>query len=238
MRTPSLFVTGTDTGVGKTVATALLACRLRSLGIDAGVMKPFATGCKVVGGRLENEDVRFLREATGVEDEDELLAPARWEEPLAPLAAARRAGNASLPWSRVCREAFEELRARHECVIVEGVGGWLVPLHEGPAGIVTVANFAEDLGSPVVVVARRVLGTISHSLLTLSSVGQVCAPAGLVFCDAAPVEEDVASETGPALVSEISGVPIWAQIPFVASLSPGQVRELAGSIEWRLPDWG
>lgn len=126
----SLFVTGTDTDVGKTVATALLVCHLQNRGIDVGVMKPFATGCVRVDGELQSSDAIFLRAATGVNDELELINPCRWEEPLAPMVAARRAGNQNWDALGACESAYRELAQRHECVVVEGVGGWLVPLQE------------------------------------------------------------------------------------------------------------
>jgi dethiobiotin synthetase len=85
----SLFVTGTDTGVGKTLVTALLALHFQARGQSCGVMKPFASGCELINGDLVSEDALFLRAATGVRDELDFINPVRLQAPLAPLVAAR-----------------------------------------------------------------------------------------------------------------------------------------------------
>jgi len=234
MMSHSYFITATGTGVGKTVVTALLACALRARGVDAGVMKPFASGCRRENGILVCEDAEFLRDASGVSDGMELICPARWEEPLAPLVAARRAQDASEPWFERCLEAYQELSRRHECVIVEGVGGWLVPLCEAGGQVVSVEDFAVRLGLPTVLVAGRTLGTINHASLSLRAVRARCELAALVFCDAEPVQPgDVAAETSHKYLCHAEGLALH-HVPFVSALSPPMVRELAGELDW---DW-
>lgn len=237
----SVFVSGTDTGVGKTVVTALLALRLRQQGIDAGVMKPFATGCQRINGRLESEDARWLRQIVGVEDELELINPARWEEPLAPLVAARRAGNSQEDWIGRCLEAYQELGRRHDCVVVEGVGGLLVPLQEklesGHQSTLhpTCADFAALLGSPVAMVARRGLGTINHTLLSVRY--PLRAPArfaGLIFCDTEPIEETLASVTNVQMTAELCGLPVWGEVPYLKDWSPSTLQRAASMLK---PNW-
>ncbi len=228
----SYFVTATGTGVGKTVVSALLACALRAHGVDAGVMKPFASGCGRRDGALVCEDAEFLRQASGVADEPELICPARWEEPLAPLIAARRAGDAHEPWLRRALEAHAELRRRHECVIVEGVGGWLVPLCEQAGRVVGVQDLAAQLGLPVVLVAGRALGTINHTLLSLGPVRARAELAALVFCDAEPIEAgDVAAATSHKYLCEAAGLALH-HMPFVPDLTPQRVREMAAELSW------
>jgi dethiobiotin synthetase len=228
----SYFVTATGTGVGKTMVSALIAATLRARGIDAGVMKPFATGCYRQNGELICDDAEFLREATGVEDEMELICPARWEEPLAPLVAAQRAGNAQKPWLTIVHEAHEELRRRHDCVIVEGVGGWMVPVGEHNGRIVTVEDFASGLGLPVVLVAGRGLGTISHTLLSARSIQACCELSALVFCDAEPQDEsDVAVQTSAEWLCKYLGQPL-RHIEFEPHLRPQRVRALAHELNW------
>lgn len=239
----SLFVTGTDTGVGKSFVTALLALRLRARGIDAGVMKPFASGCRREGGALVSDDAMWLKQATGVADDLDLINPIRYEEPLAPLAAARRAaelnddnaGALNGDHFARCRVAFDELQRRHDCVLVEGVGGLLVPLQQDASGetpnseVLTCAGLVNEWSLPVVVVARRTLGTINHTLLTCRV--PLRAPArfaGLVFCDAAPVDDgDVAAQTGPALIAQITGLPLWGAVPHLRDLSQRALAEAA-----------
>ncbi len=222
------MIVGTDTGVGKTVVTALLALHFQAHGMDCGVMKPFASGCESLDGKLESEDARFLVEISDVTDEMNLVNPARWREPLTPLVAAQRENDASDYWSRA-RAALGVLQARHEMMIVEGVGGLLAPIAKRDENFLSNLDWAKECELPVVVVARRGLGTINHTLLTLGVLrAQDVEIHGLIFCDAEPVEEnDVAAQTSPALIAEISGVPILASIPFVEDLSRANLQEVA-----------
>jgi dethiobiotin synthetase len=221
LKAQSLFITGTDTGVGKTLVTALLALRLQAQGVDVAVMKPFASGCLVQNGELLSEDALWLHDVTGVEDDLELINPIRYEEPLAPLMAARRIGRATSRDFDIALGALGELQRRHECVLVEGVGGLLVPIAEDNGRVLDCTDFAARLGFPGVVVARRTLGTINHTLLTCRTPLQ--SPArfeALLFCDAAPIEEDdVAAQSGPALIREITGLPVWGRVPYLADVS-------------------
>jgi len=217
----SLFVTGTDTGVGKTLVTALLALRLQARGVDVGVMKPFASGCEVINGELVSEDAAFLLEATGITDELNLVCPVRFIEPLAPLVAARREGRGKEDFMARVLPAYQELRRRHECVIVEGVGGLLVPVQENAAGMITCVEMAAMMELPVAVVARSALGTINHTVLTCRH--PLLSPSkfiGLIFCDAQPREPgDVASATSAAVVEEMTGLPNWGHVPYLTDLS-------------------
>ncbi|MDF2439771.1 MAG: dethiobiotin synthetase [Abditibacteriota bacterium] len=227
----SLFITGTDTGVGKTMVTALLALHWRKLGFDVGVMKPFATGCSLACGELVCDDARWLKETVGLDDDLDLINPARWEEPLAPLVAARRAGDAHVDWIDRCRDALEVLRSRHEFMLVEGVGGLLVPLQErrGEIQFPTAADLANEIGFPLALVARRELGTINHTLLTVCYGLQVPL-AGLVFCDSQPIDKDnIAAQTSPALICEMSGLPAWMEVPFLPELSRASIEAWATS---------
>jgi len=152
-----LFVTGTDTGVGKTLVACALVRGLRARGLDVGVMKPVETGVGD-GGPL---DARALREAAGVHDPLELVCPFALALPAAPTVAAAAEGRA-IDLDAI-RRAFATLAARHECMVVEGAGGLLVPL----VGVASMADLAGELGLPLLVVARASLGTINHTLLTL-----------------------------------------------------------------------
>jgi dethiobiotin synthetase len=152
-----LFVTGTDTGVGKTFVACALARGLRAAGIGVGVMKPIETGVPPTGP----EDARALQSAAGVEDPLELICPARFSLPASPEAAAQ-AERRSISRADL-RKAFEFLARRHEFMLVEGAGGLLVPLdphHD-------MADLARELDLPLLVVARGRLGTVNHTRLTL-----------------------------------------------------------------------
>ena len=154
------FITGTDTGVGKTVAACALVRALRERGVDVGVMKPIETG---VGDRGPLDAIA-LRDAAGVKDTIEEVCPLQFALPAAPnVAAAAEGRSVELD---VVRDVYAALAARHEVMIVEGAGGLLVP----NAGGQDMGDLAKDLRLPLVVVARMALGTINHTLLTLREI--------------------------------------------------------------------
>ena len=154
-----VFVTGTDTGVGKTVVACALARGLRARGLDVGVMKPIETGVGPDGPA----DARALAEAAGVSDPLDDVCPLRYALPAAPAAAAEHAGRCVE--LRVIDASFRRLQARHDWLVVEGAGGLLVPVAPG----VTMADLAGRLGLPLLVVARASLGTLNHTMLTLEA---------------------------------------------------------------------
>jgi len=156
-----IFITGTDTGVGKTVATAGLGLAMRERGVDVGVMKPIETGAPLVAGRRVGEDAATLWRLLAPGDPIEDVNPVALALPAAPSAAAKHAG-VDIDLTRI-RECYARLSARHELVLVEGAGGLLVPIDDKT----TMANLALALDLPLVVVARTRLGTINHTLLTL-----------------------------------------------------------------------
>ena len=220
----TLFVTGTDTGVGKTVVTALLALRFRQMGRSVGVCKPFASGCVWRDGTLQSEDAVWLKSVLGLRQDLAQINPIALGEPLAPLVAARRAGISTADWRARARACVAELAAQHDMVLVEGVGGWEVPLGETERGIWTVREFIDDLDCPVVIVARRALGTLNHTILTARSAPRACS---LVFNDSAPVAlGDVAAQTNVALLREMTGLPVWGEVPFL-----GDQRDDAATLE-------
>jgi dethiobiotin synthetase len=165
----ALVVTGTDTGVGKTVATAALACHARLAGIDVAVCKPVQTGSP------RDDDLADVGRLSGV---SELHGLARFPEPLAPVAAARRAGLA-LPTRGELAAWVRDVDAPKRLTLVEGAGGLLVELGEGG---VTLRDLAADLVAPVLVVVAPGLGTLNHTALTLEALASQAIPcAGLVI---------------------------------------------------------
>jgi dethiobiotin synthetase len=217
------FVTGTDTGVGKTVVAAGLAAALKARGLDVGVMKPVQTG-----GR--SEDAAFLAQAAAATDEPHLVNPCCLEFPLAPAVAAAIARQ-PVPIAQIL-EAFHELRRRHQIMIVEGVGGLLVPIAQD----YYVSDLIRDLGLPALVVARAGLGTINHTLLTIRE-GQRAGIRVLgTIINAYPAAAGLAEETNPEAIQRHSGLPILGVIPVlpgldVASCSmEGLAEAVAGAV--------
>lgn len=196
------FVTGTDTGVGKTVVACTLVGALREAGRDVGVMKPAETGVGA-GGPL---DALALREAAGSTDALDEVCPVQLALPAAPSVAAADEG-ASVDLARI-RKAFDALAARHDCMVVEGAGGLLVPLAPG----FTMADLAAELTLPVLLVARAALGTINHTLLSLEAIeGRGLSLAGVVVSHAGGALSDADAKNlaalrealGPRLLGEV-----------------------------------
>ncbi|HEY6940718.1 dethiobiotin synthase [Dokdonella sp.] len=159
-----LFVTGTDTGVGKTYASVTLLRALRARGLPASGMKPVASGCEVTPQGLRNEDALALIAASEPRPDYATCNPFAFEPPIAPHLAALDVGiEVGLA---PIRAAFESLRARAERVVVEGVGGWMAPLSE----TLTQADLATSLGLDIVLVVGLRLGCINHALLSARAI--------------------------------------------------------------------
>lgn len=209
--TRGCFVTGTDTGVGKTVVAAALAICLRQRGLNVGVMKPVETGVRERGSTLS--DAESLRAAGGAVDPVDAISPYRLAAPLAPLAAARQAGIV-IEMDRILA-AYEGLAAGHTLMVVEGIGGVMVPIGH----YFNVRDLIARLGLPAVVVGRATLGGVNHALLTIEALRQRrIAILGIVLNRTAiPSEpswkrpDGIDTRQGDStveLVKELSGVPV------------------------------
>jgi len=187
---PGLFITGTDTDVGKTYVAALIARTLVAKGRRVGVYKPVASGCVVRDGQLVSTDAEALWEAAGRPGEMKHVCPQRFAAPLAPHLAAR-AEDKSLD-ADLMRSGLDYWRERSDIVIVEGAGGLMSPLGDEEY----VADLAADFGLPLVVVAANRIGVINHVLQTLI--------AAAAFGDGLPVAGIVLNDTRPNLPSDPS----------------------------------
>lgn len=218
-----LFVTGTDTGVGKTLVASALARFLVGHGIDVGVMKPVESG-------LENpeelgEDGKLLCWAAGSEDPVDLVTPYRFAEPLAPSLAAERAG-VEIHLSNLM-EAARQLASRHDFLIIEGAGGLLVPL----AKKLLMADLAANLGFPLLTVCRAALGTINHSLLTVEAARlRNLSIAGLIV-NGMPPNPGVAESNAPRMLAEWSDCPVWGCLPYLEGIPQEKVVMLAEKLK-------
>lgn len=220
-----LFVTGTDTGVGKTeVAVAIVAGR-RAGGLDVGAMKPAQSG--VDDG--ERTDADRLREAAGGADPIELVCPYSLRAPLAPAVAARLEGvEISLDHVLDCAR---ELARRHGALVVEGAGGLLVPLTRSH----TYADLAVALGLPVLLVARAGLGTVNHSALTVEALrARGLAVAGVVL-NRATAQGDPSEPHNAAEIERLTGARVLASLPHEpdpAARALSLVSRLAGAVQF------
>jgi dethiobiotin synthetase len=208
-----LFVTGTDTEVGKTFVAALIARSLRAAGRRVGVYKPAASGCRIVEGRLVSDDALLLWDAAGRPGELDRVCPQRFQAALAPHRAAREEGRRLDP--ELLRAGVEYWRARSDVILVEGAGGLMSPLGDEQY----VADLAYDLGFPLVVVARNALGTINHTLQTLIAAAafrEGLPVAGIVLNNPAPPSGDASTATNRQEIAARSVPPILAEVAWQA----------------------
>jgi len=215
---PSLFITGTDTEVGKTVIAGAIADWFRRRGARVAVLKPAATGCVHRREGLVSEDAEFLAACADARFPLDLICPQRYVEPLAPAVAAERAGQ-PLDWAAIDR-SIRLMSGQSDILIIEGVGGIMVPMD----GRHTVLDMAGWLASPAVVVARANLGTINHTLLTVRALRSAqVRVAGVVVnryrADGATVAEE----------SNGRSIEKWGKVPVLATVPAGEI------VETRLP---
>ena len=164
MSARGVFITGTDTGVGKTAIAAGLVRGLVAHGLRVAVMKPVASGSDFTPEGLRNADALKLIEVANVTAPYETVNPYCFEPPVAPHLAAKQAGIRMD--TALVRDRFDSLAAAADCVVIEGVGGWLAPLNDTQ----TVADLVRALGIPVVMVVGLRLGCLNHALLTQESI--------------------------------------------------------------------
>lgn len=223
-----IFITGTDTGVGKTVVAGALAIALKSMGYRVGVMKPIETGCKkesrggVTPPLLIPSDAIFLKDSAGMKDDLSLINPYRFEKPLSPAVAADLEG-VKIEKSLIFK-AYKTLKKRYEIMIIEGAGGILVPVYKDYLFL----DLIRDMGIPILVIARAGLGTINHTLLTVR-----CAQdygiqiIGFIMNHTRSEKPDLSEETNPLVIKRLSGVPFLGILPFISGLNHIKLARIA-----------
>lgn len=232
------FITGTDTGTGKTFVACALAGLFKETGIDVGVMKPVESGCPEgegdgQGAILIPTDAMKLKLASGSDDHMDDINPYRFALPLSPNIAAREASMHSkeIDLKRI-KEVYDRLKKTNETMIVEGAGGLMTPL----TNTKTMADLALMIGLPIIVVSASKLGTLNHTLLTVSHAKSVgLKVAGVILNN--PVEPDKKDESlafNKTELSRIKGVPFLGELPFI----DGPVEELikVARVELKLKD--
>ncbi len=210
--TRGLFITGTDTEVGKTYVTALVAKALVAAGRRVGVYKPVASGCCEKNGTLVADDAVCLWQAAGRPDDLEHVCPQRFAAALAPHLAAAAEGRAVD--ERLLRDGVAYWRERCDVVLVEGAGGLMSPLSENDYN----ADLVRDLGYPLVVVAPNVLGTINGTLQTLITAETFCeglATAGVVLNNVR-CGDDVSRQSNRRELERRCVAPLLAEVAYGA----------------------
>ncbi|MEW6145416.1 MAG: dethiobiotin synthase [Thermodesulfobacteriota bacterium] len=219
-----VFITGTDTGVGKTVITAALAWILVQAGKRVAVMKPVQTGTGLPG----MTDIEFVESVLDAKFDPDDTCIYRFREPLSPLAASRISGI-KIDTGKI-KQVFEKLRSAHDIVIVEGAGGLLVPITED----YLMADLARDFGIPLLIVTRPDLGTLNHTALTVEAARRRGIDILGVVINRFPPSPGPAERTNPGFITLMTGVPVIGVFPSDPSLSveegrAGGILELAVS---------
>lgn len=217
-----IFITGTDTGVGKTVITAALALSLKNTGLSVGVMKPVQSGSSLPG----LTDIEFLRSVLGEKEPSSDDCIYNYEAPLSPHAAAALSGETIDP-GRI-KSAYGRLASSRDIVLVEGAGGLLVPITDD----YLMADLARDLSLPLLVVARPGLGTVNHTALTVECARQRGLLVLGVVINAFPHSPGPAELTNPSAIIKQTGAPLLGVYPEDPSLHvgegvPGAMQELS-----------
>ena len=195
---PGLFITGTDTGVGKTYVTALLLRELIDCGHKVLPCKPICCG--------DPDDIIALAEASGHTLEADEINPCRFQSPVAPLAAGRIEGH--FPDITELAAHTRALSQKCDLLLVEGAGGWHVPLTEKE----NLSDLARAIDLPILLIVNNRLGALNHTLLTLEAIknsGQTCL--GIIL-NHLEEERDLATVTNPTLLRELTDVPILAEV--------------------------
>ena len=204
-----IFITGTDTEVGKTLIAAGLVAALKERGVDVGVMKPLESGAPSFGSSPIPRDALYLKEIAGVIDDLNLINSYCFRAPLAPGVAAEKEG-VEIDLKRI-KMQYEELKGRHQFMVVEGAGGLLVPVAQG----VLLPELIKLLELPLILVARSSLGTINHILLSLF----YCQEEGLevkgVIMSESTPDADPSEASNAQLVAQFSGVPVLGSFPYL-----------------------
>jgi dethiobiotin synthetase len=215
-----LFVVGTDTEVGKTYVTALIAKQLHEAGHRVGVYKPVASDCYDDGDQVISEDALTLWHAAGQPGTVHEVCPQRFRAPLAPHLAARAEGK-ELD-SDLMRSGLEKWATGYDIVLVEGVGGLMTPVSDSEY----VADLAYEFGFPIVVVAPNVLGVINQTLQTLITAAAFengLNVAGLILNNIQFQERDISVKTNRQEIEKRTSTPILAEIPYSADEFPNPI---------------
>jgi dethiobiotin synthetase len=219
-----VFITGTDTEIGKTTVAASLASLLRLSGWNVGVMKPFATGTRVFSTKYKSKDSALLARAAQVNDPDKEVNPFFYSVPTAPFTAAKIMSEKE-PSLEDALRICQKLAAKHNFMIVEGIGGIMVPLTKEKC----VLHFAKSLGLPTIIVAGSELGTINHTLLTV----KICNDFGLnllgIIINGMPAKVSLLKKQTVETIRELSKVRILSVIPYIRKNTEKNLCRILGN---------
>jgi dethiobiotin synthetase len=225
LKEKGFFITGTDTYVGKTTIAAAIALIMKRQGLDVGIMKPFATVSEKYSLKDKSKDVAMLAAAANVKDKYYNLNPFFSSLPTAPYTASLVRKSDKVKVSKAVR-VYSKLASAHDRMIVEGIGGILVPLTRRK----NLADFAKAINLPVIVVARFQLGMINHILLTLKACADYSLRVkGIVLNDLSSWRGSVKKESIVETIEKVSRINVLGLIPFIRNLTVERVAKILES---------
>lgn len=213
----SLFITGTDTDVGKTYVTAGLAVVLRKMDVDVGVMKPFAAGSAQKKG-YKSEDIEILSRAAHACDPENLVNPQFFPIPASPYTAWKKLKTK--PKIPTILSSFKKLSKLHDMLLVEGMGGIMTPILKD----YYITNLIKEMKIPTIIVTRSKVGTVNHTIMTVQMCEKYKIPVkGIIindFEDGYPVK-DLTKD-----LQNLTGVPVLGSIPFIKDMSDASLNRI------------
>ena len=213
----SLFITGTDTDVGKTYIAAGLAVAFRKMGIDVGVMKPFAAGRAEKKG-YKSEDIVILSRAAKACDPEKLVNPQFFKIPASPYTAWKTLKTK--PKISIILSSFKKLTKLHDMILVEGMGGIMTPILKN----YYITNLIKEMKIPAVIVTRSKIGTVNHTIMTCKMCEKYKIPVkGIIinnFDDGYPIPELKRD------LQNLTGIKVLGSIPFIKNLSDASLYRI------------
>ena len=205
-----VFITGTDTEVGKTLIAGGLARLFSNMGINVGVMKPVETGGEYKKGKLVGKDTEYLIRMSKIQDTYSHINPYILQHPLAPYVAAKLEGKKI--YKKKILASFRNLTNKYDFLIVEGCGGFLVPITSN----YMISDLAGDMKLPVIVVARAELGSINHTLLTLDYTRRSGLKVIGIIINRTSRNIQISEKTNPQTIKTFGKVPILGVVPYTS----------------------
>ncbi|MCJ7692294.1 MAG: dethiobiotin synthase [Sedimentisphaerales bacterium] len=231
---PGLFITGTDTGVGKTIIAGAITMILKAKGLSVGVFKPIATGCKRSWGGMISDDTKFLANCANSELSLSTITPVGYPTPAAPIVSADCDGPA-INFEKIAT-AYKKTCEQSDIVIIEGIGGVRVPLTDE----FDLLDLAVEFDLPLVIVARPNLGTINHTLMTIDCVHAAKLKiAGVIINGYDATKATTAEETAEHVISRCTSINVLSVVPFdettdMENANPGQfVLQSLADCNWQ-----
>jgi dethiobiotin synthetase len=220
LRVRGFFVTGTDTGVGKTEVAARLARLFSKKGLRVGVMKPIATGVDRVSC-----DAEILKKSCYSKDPSDYINPISFKQPLSPFAASqieKKKIDLNIIWDR-----FIRLKKANDILIIEGIGGVMVPICKTGRKIFYVLDMILEMDLPVIIVARPNLGTINHTLLTIMALrSRSIKIIGIIFNSTTPIKNASSLKTNLEIIERLSGIKVLGIMDYNKNKNKRKIRWL------------